>query len=340
MISLLKYLDVSWEQARGHLRTDLEHIEAAINSHWNSLVGATGRLPFSKIIQATAPEKLLGRRSGSSGDFEEITVGPGLQLVGTMLTLAPGGVTGSLPGSIDSSDGGGEESTSHIPGPQGLQGLTGLSGMPGSDGMDSEDSHIPGPQGSQGIPGERGMAGADGEDGDSNALPIINTHQWNPVVSGITFPAVQNASADVNTLDDYEEGPWTPVLTFATPGDLNVVHSTQQGSYTKMGRLVRADFFVSTSTFTHTTASGQCRLTGLPFTSAATYYNMGQTQVAGISVAAGSGGFLARVDPSVAYVGMLFNIDTGSGATVLAPAHMPTGNTITFLGSVVYDAAS
>jgi len=30
--------------------------------------------------------------------------------------------------------------------------------------------------------------------------------------AGITFPATQSASTDANTLDDYEEGTWTPVV--------------------------------------------------------------------------------------------------------------------------------
>ena len=30
--------------------------------------------------------------------------------------------------------------------------------------------------------------------------------------TGIAFPATQNASSDANTLDDYEEGTWTPTL--------------------------------------------------------------------------------------------------------------------------------
>jgi hypothetical protein len=52
---------------------------------------------------------------------------------------------------------------------------------------------------------------------------------------GITFPATQVASSDVNTLDDYEEGTWTPTdgsgagLTFATAA----------GYYTKIGRVVQ-----------------------------------------------------------------------------------------------------
>ena len=63
----------------------------------------------------------------------------------------------------------------------------------------------------------------------------------NPLVlSGgqIQFPATQSPSADANTLDDYEEGTWTPTITFATPGNLSVAYTTQSGSYTKIGRMV------------------------------------------------------------------------------------------------------
>ena len=48
----------------------------------------------------------------------------------------------------------------------------------------------------------------------------------------IVFPATQNASADANTLDDYEEGTWTP----AVGG--TATYTNQNGTYTKVGRLV------------------------------------------------------------------------------------------------------
>ena len=35
-------------------------------------------------------------------------------------------------------------------------------------------------------------------------------------VNGITFPATQIPSADGNTLDDYEEGTWTPTISSGT----------------------------------------------------------------------------------------------------------------------------
>lgn len=93
-----------------------------------------------------------------------------------------------------------------------------------------------------------------------------------PTVSGLltltggqaAFPATQIPSADPNTLDDYEEGTWTMGITFATPGDLNVVYSSQSGRYTKIGRAFMYEGTVTTTTFTYTTATGTLRVSGLP----------------------------------------------------------------------------
>jgi len=50
--------------------------------------------------------------------------------------------------------------------------------------------------------------------------------------AGITFPATQSASSDANTLDDYEEGTWTPSI------GGNATYTNQDGQYTRIGRLV------------------------------------------------------------------------------------------------------
>ena len=50
--------------------------------------------------------------------------------------------------------------------------------------------------------------------------------------SGITFPATASASSDANTLDDYEEGTFTPTL------GGTATYSVQTGQYTKVGNLV------------------------------------------------------------------------------------------------------
>ena len=58
---------------------------------------------------------------------------------------------------------------------------------------------------------------------------------------------------------------WTPELTFATPGDLNVEYSSQLARYKIIGsQLVYATFRLITSTFQHSTSEGQLRITGLP----------------------------------------------------------------------------
>jgi hypothetical protein len=83
---------------------------------------------------------------------------------------------------------------------------------------------------------------------------------------GIAFPATQSASTDVNTLDDYEEGTWTP--TDQSGAGLTLT-SSGTGRYTKIGRMVQ----VQASFSYPTTANGSSAVIGgLPFPGAATYY--------------------------------------------------------------------
>ena len=81
--------------------------------------------------------------------------------------------------------------------------------------------------------------------------------------TGITFPATQSASSDANTLDDYEEGTWTP-----TPdGNFTYTDSVFTGNYTKIGRLVNVNMRIVTTTGNVAWISG-ASVTGLPFTAA------------------------------------------------------------------------
>jgi hypothetical protein len=75
----------------------------------------------------------------------------------------------------------------------------------------------------------------------------------------ITFPATQVPSADANTLDDYEEGTWTPTPDTGFPTGFTGVTAT----YTKVGRIV---FF--TVTMTATTDGTTIQVGGLPFNAA------------------------------------------------------------------------
>jgi hypothetical protein len=79
--------------------------------------------------------------------------------------------------------------------------------------------------------------------------------------TGITFPATQSASSNANTLDDYEEGTWTP--TYSSSG-ATFSYSVQVGFYVKVGTLVYVQMYLLT-TVSGTTSNG-LSLTGLPFT--------------------------------------------------------------------------
>lgn len=79
----------------------------------------------------------------------------------------------------------------------------------------------------------------------------------------IVFPATQNASTGANTLDDYEENTWTPAIAFGG-GTTGITYSSRSAVYTKIGRLVVAQFvFILSSKGSST---GQASITGWPFT--------------------------------------------------------------------------
>lgn len=65
--------------------------------------------------------------------------------------------------------------------------------------------------------------------------------------AGITFPATQSASTDVNTLDDYEEGTYVPTVTCSTSGTITLNSSFNTLNYTKIGRLVSVTGFLYVS---------------------------------------------------------------------------------------------
>ena len=77
--------------------------------------------------------------------------------------------------------------------------------------------------------------------------------------SGITFPATQSASTDANTLDDYEEGTWTP----ADASGASLSFTSITAKYTKVGNLVTV---YTVLTFPTTASTAQAQISGLPFT--------------------------------------------------------------------------
>ncbi len=119
---------------------------------------------------------------------------------------------------------------------------------------------------------------------------------------GLTFPATAVASADANTLDDYEEGTWTPTLA----GGTTTTYLYQNGYYVRIGRLVHV-----TARFAITSiGDGSDRfITGLPFSIgspssgswAVDYWDSINSSVYSIAiVVAGSGSIITIVGQTAA----------------------------------------
>jgi len=89
--------------------------------------------------------------------------------------------------------------------------------------------------------------------------------------TGIAFPATQNASADANTLDDYEEGTWTPAF-IGTSSNPTVSYNFRFGTYVKIGRMVALSCRMRTMTVSG--GGGDALIGNLPFTadSGTSYY--------------------------------------------------------------------
>lgn len=77
----------------------------------------------------------------------------------------------------------------------------------------------------------------------------------------LKFPATQIASADANTLDDYEEGTWTPTV---TAGSGSITTYTSSGKYTKIGNVVHATLDITVS---NKGTAGGAMVATLPFSS-------------------------------------------------------------------------
>ena len=81
-------------------------------------------------------------------------------------------------------------------------------------------------------------------------------------LNGITFPATQVPSPDANTLDDYEEGTWTPSLFFGGVSGVTT-YALRNGTYTKIGNTVTVRGYFSITA--KSAATGAAVLEGLPF---------------------------------------------------------------------------
>lgn len=105
-----------------------------------------------------------------------------------------------------------------------------------------------------------------GSSGTGNVVRVTSPALITPDL-GVASATSINFGQD--PLNYYEEGEFSPTITCATPGDLNVTYSSQDGEFTRIGNRYDFEAFV-TFTPTYTTASGVIRMAGFPFTSKTT----------------------------------------------------------------------
>ena len=82
--------------------------------------------------------------------------------------------------------------------------------------------------------------------------------------SGLSMPASISASGDANTLDDYEEGAWTPNIIGSGGSAGTHANVGREGDYVKVGTMIYFTFYAYVSNVG--SYSGNLRVTGMPFT--------------------------------------------------------------------------
>jgi hypothetical protein len=124
----------------------------------------------------------------------------------------------------------------------------------------------------------------------------------------LKFPATQSPSADANTLDDYEEGTFTPVITGTTAAGVGT-YSLQAGKYTKIGNAVLFNVDIA---WTAHTGTGNLTITGLPFTNGTMTIPLA-LYVSDLTFAAAVYAFVAGASATIT----LCTAATGAAATAL-----------------------
>ena len=152
----------------------------------------------------------------------------------------------------------------------------------------------------------------------------------------IVFPASQNASTNVNTLDDYEEGSWTPAIG-GSGGQSGQAYTTQVGKYIKKGKEVTAYFQVRLSTLGTVTTNVQVQ--GFPFTAENTTDLRGPLVITHFSALTSNvtviGGY---IEPNTTAATLTFAAAAGTGMGTMVQADL--SNTTVLVGSVTYAATA
>lgn len=155
---------------------------------------------------------------------------------------------------------------------------------------------------------------------------------------GVDFSANTHSAGMTSELFAwYEEGTWTPTITFQTPGDLSVSYSSRVGTYTRIGNRVILQGYIVLSSFTYTTASGYLRLTGIPFngTTSSNCQNYGSLAFRGITKANYTD-FVVSIEPILPDSIIVYCSGSGQATDFVAASNMPSGGAVELKFTMTY----
>jgi len=171
--------------------------------------------------------------------------------------------------------------------------------------------------------------------GYTSDSPTISDAGVISLTSGqLTFPATQAASTDANTLDDYEEGTFTPVIHDNSGSDSEgQTYFIQVGRYIKIGKMVQIQINLSINSIGTLTTSQIARVAGLPFAAVNTanvYAGAFAAYGGSLSLDAAGGNITGLIDANTSYIGLRQWSATGGTSSCLvsnvtAGAHMVFG---------------
>ena len=156
---------------------------------------------------------------------------------------------------------------------------------------------------------------------------------------GIDFSATSDSSGTMSSelLDDYEEGTWTPVLTFGG-GSTGITYSNRGGNYTKIGRQVTLNFMIELSS--KGSSTGDAVVGGLPYTIA--------DLLAGTVIEAnGASSYWNNIEPDLMFLAFSastssnqltprFQPETGASDAVDSLSNSEFTNSTNFRGSITF----
>jgi hypothetical protein len=148
----------------------------------------------------------------------------------------------------------------------------------------------------------------------------------------IKFPATQNPSSDVNTLDDYEEGTFTVTLLPGTSGSITLDPAYATARYTKIGRVVSIQGVCVVQSIS--SPVGTLKIGGLPFASGNAVGNYAAIALQALSLETtatmpGQGAIL----PNSSVIDVFTRFAGGAGGITSNAADIRAGTEIRFSGT-------